>query len=370
MVQSVDGDVTTFAWDWASGVPEMLSEGGNLYLVGHETLGQWDGATWAYHLPDALGSVRQEVGGAGAVASTREWTPFGVELGVGQAGLGYTGEWWDVSVGLQYLRARWYDGRVGRFTRRDPWEGNHQQPLTMNPYLYALANSINHTDPSGLYTYFTNEDIEGIQEIIWNPLMESAVRHNVSGSNMGNGALAALLATLLMNERGQWAFRPGNDYNIAAAWSQDFLGLLIPHEEWCINLIKTLGLDESIERGADKALGFGNIQESTIASIMQGHVRMGELDPNGPGILQYDVDYNLYALGGCQSPCRNMIEMNDLIILNARRIANLDWWHTLDMMGAVVQEGIYNMQFHGEDPAVFNLITRHSRNPNTLSPIL
>jgi len=44
VAQSVDGDVTTFAWDWASGIPEMLSEGGNLYLVGHETLGQWDGS--------------------------------------------------------------------------------------------------------------------------------------------------------------------------------------------------------------------------------------------------------------------------------------------------------------------------------------
>jgi uncharacterized protein RhaS with RHS repeats len=26
VAQSVDGDVTTFAWDWASGIPEMLSK--------------------------------------------------------------------------------------------------------------------------------------------------------------------------------------------------------------------------------------------------------------------------------------------------------------------------------------------------------
>ena len=65
VTQAVDGDVTTFAWDWASGIPEMLSEGqamGSsmaLYLVGHETLGRWDGADWAYYLPDALGSIRR-----------------------------------------------------------------------------------------------------------------------------------------------------------------------------------------------------------------------------------------------------------------------------------------------------------------------
>jgi hypothetical protein len=36
----------------------MLSDGDSLYLVGQDTLRQWDGATWAYYLSDALGSVR------------------------------------------------------------------------------------------------------------------------------------------------------------------------------------------------------------------------------------------------------------------------------------------------------------------------
>jgi RHS repeat-associated protein len=149
VAQSVDGDETTFAWDWASGLPEMLSEGGNLSLVGHETLGQWDGNEWAYHLPDVLDSVRQVADGAGSVLDSREWTPYGVEVGAAQAGLGYTGEWWDAGVGLQYLRARWYDVGVGRFTSRDPWEGDHLQPQSLHPYAYVENNAINLTDPSG-----------------------------------------------------------------------------------------------------------------------------------------------------------------------------------------------------------------------------
>jgi RHS repeat-associated protein len=128
----------------------MLTDGDNLYLVGHDTLGRWDGAAWVYHLPDELGSVRQVTDGAGAVVSSREWTPFGVEVGAAQAGLGYTGEWWDAAVGLQYLRARWYDGWTGRFTRKDP------SRLEANPYLYASANPINRADPSGL---LSNETI-------------------------------------------------------------------------------------------------------------------------------------------------------------------------------------------------------------------
>jgi RHS repeat-associated protein len=142
VAQSVDGDASTYAWDWASGLPEMLSEGGNLYLVGHDTLGRWDGGTWTYHLPDALGSVRQMTDGAGAVASSREWTPFGVEVGAAQAGLGYTGEWFDDNAGMVYLRARWYYSQIGSFLNRDPVE-------TEPPYQYVRGNPINGVDPSG-----------------------------------------------------------------------------------------------------------------------------------------------------------------------------------------------------------------------------
>lgn len=79
----------------------------------YDTLG-WEGARtpmepveWTYVLPDALGSVRQETDAAGAVTAVREWPPYGEEVGGAQAGLGFTGEWFDANVGLTYLRARW-----------------------------------------------------------------------------------------------------------------------------------------------------------------------------------------------------------------------------------------------------------------------
>ena len=77
VAQSVDDEVTNFVWDWASGVPEMLSEDQAMvssiapYLVGHETLGYWNGNDWTYHLPDALGSVRQLDDAAGHVTLAR-----------------------------------------------------------------------------------------------------------------------------------------------------------------------------------------------------------------------------------------------------------------------------------------------------------
>jgi len=38
-VQSVD----TFTWDWATGMPELLSDGDSLYLIGLDTLGWQNG---------------------------------------------------------------------------------------------------------------------------------------------------------------------------------------------------------------------------------------------------------------------------------------------------------------------------------------
>ena len=155
--QSVGGTVTTYAWDWATAVPELLQTCNlqsaicNLYLIGHETLGWWDGAAWAYVLPDALGSVRQVAGAGGVVVQAREWTPYGVEIGGARSGPGYTGEWQDADVGLVYLRARWLDVETGRFTQPDPWEGDRWQPILSHSYLYVGGNPVGCVDPSGMW---------------------------------------------------------------------------------------------------------------------------------------------------------------------------------------------------------------------------
>jgi len=83
--------------------------------------------------------------------ATREWTPFGVELGAAQPGLGYTGEWFDTDVGLEYLRARWYAPYLSQFISKDPFPGLRTQPFSLHPYAYVLANPVNAVDPSGWY---------------------------------------------------------------------------------------------------------------------------------------------------------------------------------------------------------------------------
>ena len=64
---------------------------------------------------------------------------------------GYNAEATDYSTGLQYLRARYYDTNIGRFTQEDTYRGNVLRPESMNRYAYAHSNPIRYSDPSGYF---------------------------------------------------------------------------------------------------------------------------------------------------------------------------------------------------------------------------
>jgi RHS repeat-associated protein len=72
-------------------------------------------------------------------------------IGLKQAHL-YAGEYWDQDAQLLYLRARWYDPRIGRFISGDPFEGKQRDPRSLNRYAYAHSDPIHGSDPSGRMT--------------------------------------------------------------------------------------------------------------------------------------------------------------------------------------------------------------------------
>jgi RHS repeat-associated protein len=63
--------------------------------------------------------------------------------------LRYTGQQWDDSARMYYLRARYYSPANGLFNRIDPYSGNYSDPQSLHKYLYCHANPVNATDPSG-----------------------------------------------------------------------------------------------------------------------------------------------------------------------------------------------------------------------------
>ncbi len=50
---------------------------------------------------------------------------------------------------LYYLRARYYDPKLGRFINEDTYEGQINNPLTLNLYTYCINNPLIYVDPTG-----------------------------------------------------------------------------------------------------------------------------------------------------------------------------------------------------------------------------
>lgn len=72
----------------------------------------------------------------------------------------YSGEYWDTTTDLQYLRARWYDPSVGRFINEDTYEGDITNPLSQNFYTYVENNPLSYIDPTGHFPLETSDYIE------------------------------------------------------------------------------------------------------------------------------------------------------------------------------------------------------------------
>src|SRR5208337_1574237 len=61
----------------------------------------------------------------------------------------YRGEQFDTSLGMYYLRARYYRPQIGRFLTQDTYEGDDEEPVTLHKYLYANADPVDARDPGG-----------------------------------------------------------------------------------------------------------------------------------------------------------------------------------------------------------------------------
>ncbi|MBU7005610.1 DNRLRE domain-containing protein [Phosphitispora fastidiosa] len=153
-----------------------------------------------YYLYDGLGSVTFMVKPDGNKRDHYRYDEFGKPAPgnskLSQDGVnvlhntfGYTGEIWDQESELLYLRARYYEPETGRFLSRDTYEGNLQNPLSKNLFIYVQNNPINFSDPTGKYrlgwftelghkrAYFENESLnEKIEMVSLVPFVGDAVK--------------------------------------------------------------------------------------------------------------------------------------------------------------------------------------------------
>ena len=80
------------------------------------------------------------------------YMPYGEPLwsvGSGSSAYGFTGEDWNTTIQLVFLRARYMQPGLGMFLSRDPWSGDDLRPGSMNGWNYVECRPVNSIDPSG-----------------------------------------------------------------------------------------------------------------------------------------------------------------------------------------------------------------------------
>jgi RHS repeat-associated protein len=66
----------------------------------------------------------------------------------------------------KYHRARWMDPRTGRFAGMDPFDGLVREPISLHRYLYASADPVDKTDPSGEFSIGAQtQGLSGMQTV-------------------------------------------------------------------------------------------------------------------------------------------------------------------------------------------------------------
>lgn len=101
-----------------------------------------------YLATDERGSVTEVSNQAGATLAINAYDDWGIPAAANQGRFGYTGQTWLPSVQAWNYKARIYNPVLGRFLQIDPIGTGGG----MNGYGYALNDSINGVDPTGLCT--------------------------------------------------------------------------------------------------------------------------------------------------------------------------------------------------------------------------
>jgi RHS repeat-associated protein len=158
---TVNGVATHYLVDknrpYAQVLEERSSEGDLLtsYTYGNDLLRQKRGSETRYFHYDRLGSTKGLTDDNQTVTDVYNSDAFGNPLqstGTTPNHYRFTGEQHDPQTGLIYLRARYYNPATGRFLTQDTWNGRRGEPISRHKYLYANANPVVFTDPTGHFS--------------------------------------------------------------------------------------------------------------------------------------------------------------------------------------------------------------------------
>ncbi|MBA8888344.1 RHS repeat-associated protein [Dokdonella fugitiva] len=137
-----------------------------VYVYGDELILRFRGGQGTYYHHDGLGSIVALSDASGAAIQFYGYDAWGNRVestGSDDNAFGFAGERFDADTGLLYLRARWYDPGIARFTAPDAYRGCLGCVASLNRYLYAGNDPVNNADPSGNMTLAETSAAEDIQ---------------------------------------------------------------------------------------------------------------------------------------------------------------------------------------------------------------
>ena len=153
---------TRYIYDLTCVYPQLASEttdgettdyiyGMNSHLYAENQNGERE--IWLY---DGRGSIIKSLYGENT--GSYSYTPYGSLTDESMAGqerlakgtfLGYNGEDYHTASGMVYLRARYYEPAMMRFSQKDSAPAEQYGPLSLNRYLYVEDDPVNYHDPDG-----------------------------------------------------------------------------------------------------------------------------------------------------------------------------------------------------------------------------
>ena len=130
------------------------------YTYGLERISALASKTRTEYVYDGRGSVAAEVSynnawytfGGGLARKnvvSKSYSPFGELLTEQTSGFGYNGEYYNAATGMIYLRARFYEPEMNRFSQKDTLRGSILDPVGLNRYLYCQSDPVNFADVDG-----------------------------------------------------------------------------------------------------------------------------------------------------------------------------------------------------------------------------
>ena len=243
-----------------------------LYTRGDELISQERNGVKSYYLYDGFDSVRMLTDEGGSVTDTYTFDAFGNltnSTGDTENSYLYRGGQFDSFTGLYYLRARYMNPSTGTFITMDEYAGSVFEPVSLHKYLYANANPVMNSDPTGYFSLSDMTASVGVQNVL---------NSMIYGAGMGamlNSMLSALLTTL----------RGGTTEEIQQAFIDGMMsGFIMGGAFGCIGAYATVFWQARLLLAAAQFMGGYLAFRDALQDFQNGHCAAGVLN-TGIGIM-------------------------------------------------------------------------------------